>query len=290
MKVTGFSFIRNAVKCDYPIVEAIRSILPVCDEFVIAVGKGEDNTLQMVKDIHPTKMRVLETVWDDNMREGGRTFAIETDKAFQAIDTETDWCFYIQADEVVHENTLDRVHESMKQWKDDKRVEGLLLDFIHFHGSYNYVATGGNWHKREVRVVRNDKSIFSYRDSMGFRKRPNEKLHVKNSGGLIHHYTAVKPPELMMNKARAMHSLWHDDEWVKNKLGDAKEFDYSTVDSLAKFEGTHPMVMHDRIARQNWDFEFDTSINRMKLKYRFRRWMEKNLGISIGAYRNYKLI
>ena len=48
MKVCGFSFIRNAVKYDYPIVESIRSILPICDKFVVAVGNSEDNTLQLI--------------------------------------------------------------------------------------------------------------------------------------------------------------------------------------------------------------------------------------------------
>ncbi|MBM3912615.1 MAG: glycosyltransferase family 2 protein, partial [Sphingomonadales bacterium] len=45
MKVSGFTFIRNAVLLDYPILEAIRSILPLCDEIVVAVGKSEDETL-----------------------------------------------------------------------------------------------------------------------------------------------------------------------------------------------------------------------------------------------------
>ena len=62
MKVTGFSFIRNAVQFDYPIVEAIRSVLPLCDDFVIAVGKSDDTTLELVKSIDPDKIKIIETV------------------------------------------------------------------------------------------------------------------------------------------------------------------------------------------------------------------------------------
>ena len=40
MRVSGFTFIRNAIHYDYPIVEAIHSILPLCDEVVVAVGNS----------------------------------------------------------------------------------------------------------------------------------------------------------------------------------------------------------------------------------------------------------
>jgi hypothetical protein len=288
MKVTGFSFIKNAVICDYPVVEAIKSILPLCDDFVIAVGKSDDNTLELVGNIDP-KIKIIETVWDDTMREGGRTLALETDKAFQSISPDADWCFYIQADEVVHPDSLNKIREAMLTWKDNKEVDGLLLDFIHFYGSYHYIADSYNWHKREIRIVRNDKSIYSYKDSMGFRKGNSQKLRVKHSGGQIYHYSYVKPPRLMMNKTRAFHRLWHNDEWINEKLGNAEEYDFSAIDSLQKFTGIHPQIMQDRIAKADWSFAFDTSKSRMKLKYRIRQWIEKNFGITVGEYRNYKL-
>jgi glycosyltransferase involved in cell wall biosynthesis len=290
MKVTGFSFIKDAEICDYPVAEAIKSILPLCDEVVVAVGKSSDNTLELVRSIHPQKIRILETVWDDNLREGGRVLALETDKAFQAIKADADWCVYIQADEIVHENSLDSIRKSMLAYKDDKRVHGLLLDFIHFYGSYGYVADALNWHRKEIRIVKNDKSIFSYKDSMGFRKGDNQKLQVKNSGGLIYHYSYVKTPRQMMNKAKAFNRLWHDDNWMQEKLGDAVEYDFSDIDSLKEFTGTHPAVMAERIARFSSNFKFDTSKSKMKFKYRARKFLKDTFGLSVGEYKNYKLI
>ena len=290
MKVTGFSFIKNAVICDYPIVEAIRSILPLCDEVVVAVGKSDDDTLNLVRSIHPSKIRILETVWNETIREGGKVFAMETDKAFHALPDDADWAFCIQADEIVHENSLDRISESMSKWKEHKNVDGLLIDFIHFYGSYQYVADSYSWHKREIRIVRNDQNIFSHGDSMGFRKWPNEKLQVKHSGGMIYHYSYVKPPDKMMTKVRAMHKLWHDDEWIQQQLGDEALFDFSKIDSLKIFTGNHPSVMKERIDRQNWKFEFDVSKSRMRFKHRLRQFTEKTFGVSIGEYRNYKLL
>ncbi len=132
MKVTGFSFIKNAIIYDYPIIEAITSILPICDEFVVAVGESDDNTLDLIRNIDK-KIRIVETKWDESLREGGRVLAVETDKAFAAISDDTDWAFYIQGDEVVHEKYLDTIKDAMIRFKDDKIVDGLLFKYCHFY-------------------------------------------------------------------------------------------------------------------------------------------------------------
>ena len=89
MKVCGFSFVRNGVSFDYPFEEAIRSVLPLCDEVIVAVGNSVDGTIERVKAIHP-KVKAIATQWDESLREGGRVLAAETDKAFQAIPSEYD--------------------------------------------------------------------------------------------------------------------------------------------------------------------------------------------------------
>ena len=127
MKVAGFTIIRNALKFDYPVVEAITSILPICDEFIVAVGNSEDETLQLIKQINSPKIKIIETIWDDSLREGGQVLALETNKAFDAIDKDTTWCFYIQSDECVHERYLTGIKEAMIKYKDDKQVDGLLF-------------------------------------------------------------------------------------------------------------------------------------------------------------------
>src|ERR1700742_1004044 len=106
MKVAGFTFIRNAIKNDYPVVEAITSILPVCDEFIVALGNSEDETEQLIRNIGSAKIKIIHTVWDESLREGGKVLAAETDKALDAVSPDIDWCFYIQGDEVMHEQYL----------------------------------------------------------------------------------------------------------------------------------------------------------------------------------------
>jgi hypothetical protein len=289
MKVSGFTIVRNAIKYDYPIVEAITSILPVCDEVVVAVGKSEDDTLALIKSIASPKIKIIETVWDDSLREGGKVLAVETDKALAAISKDSDWAFYIQGDEVIHEKYLPAIKTGMQQYKDDKRVEGLLFDYTHFWGSYDYRADSRKWYRKEIRVIRNDKNIVSYKDAQGFRKK-DEKLNVKQINASVYHYGWVKPPEAQQAKQETFHKLWHSDEWMKQNVPKVEQFDYSPIDSLERFLGTHPKVMQARIDKINWHFAFDPAQKKLSLKLKVLMFIEKKYGWKIGEYKNYKII
>lgn len=289
MKVSGFSFIRNAVKFDYPIVEAITSILPICDEFIVAIGNSEDETESLIKSIGSDKIKIIHTTWDDSLREGGRVLAVETDKAFQAIANDSDWCFYIQGDECVHEKYLPVVKQAMLDNLNNKNVEGLLFDYLHFYGSYDYVGTSKRWYRNEIRVIRNNKKISSYKDAQGFRIE-NRKLNVAKIKAEIFHYGWVKHPSKQQEKAKSFNKLWHDDQWMKNNIPDVNEFDYSNIDALKVFEGTHPEVMKKRIDSMNWKFSFDPTKKKKSLKYKFVFVVEKLTGWRIGEYKNYVVV
>jgi hypothetical protein len=288
MKVSGFTFIRNAEKYDYPIVEAISSILPLCDEVVVAVGNSEDSTRALVEGLGP-KIRIVDTVWNDEMREGGRVLALETDKALAAVSPDSDWAIYIQGDECFHENDYANIRSAMEKWKRDEHVEGLLFKYLHFYGSYDYVGSSSRWYHHEIRIIRPGKGVFSYKDAQGFRKLPSEKLKVKKVDATVHHYGWVKPPDAMQRKQQAFHRLWHDDAWLAEHVGNKDEFDYSGIDALQKFKGTHPEVMRKRIETQNWKFDFDLSIDRRSIKEKAKAFAKKVLGWEIG-YKNYRIL
>jgi hypothetical protein len=266
------------------------SIAPVCDEIVVAVGKSDDQTLQLIKSIPLDKIKIIETVWDDTLREGGRVLAVETDKAFREIAKDADWAFYIQGDEILHEKYLENVRKSMQDYKDNPQVEGLLFNYLHFYGSYDYIGESLHWYRREIRVVRNNESIFSYKDAQGFRKKPNNKLSVKHIDATIHHYGWVKEPAAMQEKQLSFNKYWHDDSWVEKNVVKAEEFDYSQVDSVKKFSGTHPAVMEERITKMNWKFTRDMSMNKLRTKDRIKKWIEKYTGWRPGEYRNYRIV
>ena len=290
MKVTGFTFIRNAVKYDYPVVEAIKSILPVCDDFVVAVGNSDDNTLELIRNIDKQKIKIIETTWDDSSeaKKNGRVYALETDKAFKAVPPDSDWAFYIQGDEVVHEKYLDDIYSAMERFKDDKKVDGLLFKYLHFYGSYDYVGVSPKWYTHEIRVIRNDKSIYSYRDAQGFRTGDNKKLLVKPVDAYVYHYGWVKEPQTMMSKIKNTYAFYNQDHQPGKKYPN-KAFNYSSIDALRLFTDTPPKVMKERIERKNWSFEYDVSFNRLSLRYRGKIFLKKYLGINT-YYQNYILI
>lgn len=289
MNVCGFTFIRNALRFDYPVVEAITSVLPLCDEFVVVVGNSEDATRQLIESIGSPKIRIIDSIWDDSLREGGRVLAAETNKALDHISDDATWCFYIQGDEVMHEKFIPVVKTSMEHWQDDERVEGLLFDYRHFYGSYDFIADSTRWYRREVRIIRKDPAIRSFRDAQGFQKN-GRPLRVKHSGASVYHYGWVKPPEKQQEKQKNFHKLWHSDDWVKKNVMEATAFDYSGIDSLAHFSGTHPAVMQKRIAAKNWKFDLDPTVKKLSLKSQFKMAVEKVTGWRIGEYKNYKLI
>jgi glycosyltransferase involved in cell wall biosynthesis len=300
MLVSGFTFVRNAIKFGYPVVESIRSILPIVDEFVVCVGQSDDGTLALIESIGSSKIKIVRSVWDDSLREGGRVLAVETDKALAAIHPKSDWCFYLQGDEVVHEQYLDLLRKAMTDYVDDQRVEGFLFRYEHFYGSYRYVGDSRKWYSREVRIVRNDPAIHSYKDAQGFRKIDPQtglvrKLRVKSVDAYIYHYGWVKDPREHEKKLQYFPTLWNDDKgmeaWKERLAKPTEQYLQHDIDSLDFFKGTHPAVMNARVSMEDWVFDFDTSRKHFKsAKDSFLYWLEKRTGRRLFEYRNYELI
>ncbi|OYU96618.1 MAG: glycosyl transferase [Bacteroidetes bacterium B1(2017)] len=289
MFVSGFTIVRNALKYDYPVVESICSILPFCDEVIVLVGKSEDDTLALIESIGSDKIKIHHSIWDDTLREGGRILAIETDKARKLVSPEADWCFYIQADELVNEEHTKEIVSAMQEHVSNKQVDGLLFEYKHFFGNFNFVANSRTYYRNEIRIVRNIPEIQSYRDAQGFRKN-GQKLKVKKSGGQIFHYGWVRHPEVMKEKIRNFHQLWHSDEWIKAQEKLINEFDYSTIDDISPFTGKHPSCIQARISLKNWDFKPKLNKKNSSLKNRLLYWFENKTGYRLGEFKNYELI
>lgn len=273
------------MKLDFPLVESIRSALPLCDAFIVMLGNEDDGTKELIESIGSDKIRIIDSVWDETQQTGGRVYALETDKAFGAIPPEFDWCLYLQADEVLHERDYPIIQDALRTWHHHADVEGLLFNYLHFYGSYQYVGDSRKWYRNEIRIIRNDQSIHSYRDAQGFRKQ-GKKLSVVPVDATVYHYGWVRPPALMQLKCDVV-KQYYSGETSKNTVYD---FDYEQrFDALDKFSGTHPEVMKKRIAAKNWDIRIDSSKIRMKLKYKILYYFEKKFGIRLFEYRNFRL-
>lgn len=253
MTVSGFSIIRNALRYGYPVVEAVTSILPICDEFILNVGASDDDTLDLVRTISSPKLRVIERTWDLGLRYGGHLISRETNAALQ--ECRGTWCFYIQADEVLHERYLPVVTAAMGRFENDTRVEGLQFAYRHFYGSFDYYQDNyRRWYVREGRVIRRDENIISWGDGLNFTHRDGSRIRLKRIDAEIYHYGYVRPPAVMFDKSRAFNALYHSDEEVE-RIVPAGAPSYTELGHLKRFTGTHPAVMRDRIRVSRWAFD-----------------------------------
>jgi len=290
MKVSGFAIARNVLKADYPIGESLKSIEPLCDEIVIAIGASDDGTREYIANLGLNNLKIIDTIWDDNLRVGGKVLADETNKALAAVSKESDWCFYIQADECIHQDDLPIIKSALFKFKDNQNVDGLLFNYRHFYGSYDYLGDSRRWYRNEIRIIKNSRNIKSWKDAQGFRTLDNKKLKVVPIEARIFHYGWVKHPKEQQIKQEQFHRLWHDDQYMNKNVYKQQEFNYSGIDSLVKFTESHPKIMNDRIQRINWTFDFDVSRKNFSFKSFFLYWFEKVTGYRIGEYKNYIVV
>ena len=313
MKISGFSMVKNGIKLYYPVVEMIKSILPIVDEFVIAIGKGDedDDTREKVAAINNPKIKIIDTIWDLKKYTRGMENAHQTDIAKGHCSG--DWLFYLQADEVIHEKYLPVIRKRCKELLEDEEVEGLLFNYKHFWGDYNHYHKGHGWYPHEIRIIRNKPDIHSWESAQSFRRIPDfdgfnyrqqkgtYKLKVAAVDAYVYHYGWVRPPHLMVNKKRALDTVHKGSLKVKEMYKNiSTEFDFGPLQNLGIHKESHPKVMNEMIKKLNWQDKLQfTGIpnptrephKHERMKYRFLSFMEKIFtgGRQIGGFRNYIL-
>jgi glycosyltransferase involved in cell wall biosynthesis len=292
--VSGFTFVRNAVDLDYPITESIRSILPIVDEYVVNVGDCTDGTLELVRGIGDPKVRIIETSWNPDRFVKGATNADQTNIALDHCSSP--WCFYLQADEVIHEEDHPRILASIGAVDRRDDVDGLLFHYNHFWGDYSRVHRSHNWYDRDIRVVRNAPGMRSWKSAQSFRK-DGQKLRVVDCGARVYHYGWVRHPAVMKRKSKALDRLHHDQEWVDRKYaGPEKPWDYGPLEGIPLFRGTHPAVMRQRIEGKDWraedfsDPDDPPDHEHLRLLPRLHSALERLIGRKIGGYSNWILV
>jgi hypothetical protein len=305
LKVSGFTFVRNAIRLGYPFEESVRSLLPLVDELVVNVGRSDDGTLDLVHGIGDPRIVVVESVWDETSLERGRVLAEQTDIALDRCTG--DALVYLQADEVLHEEDHPRIRESLARMHGDPRIEGLAFDWVHFYGSFHTVGLSRLWYRREVRAFRAGLGVRSWKDAQGFRVwtpppgytgppprslktgDPARKLRVAPSGARVYHYGWVRPPAQQAVKLAEFERLYRGDAARSERL--AAGFAYDEGEKVTRFEGTHPAVMAPRVAALDWPFEPRRHRLRMgNLRGDLLDLFETWTGVRIGEYRNFEWV
>lgn len=286
MKVSGFTVIRNAAIMGYPVVESIRSLLPLVDEMVVGVGQSEDHTRELIESINDPKIQIFDSYWDPQISGGGLILSQKTNEAL--LKCQNDWCFYLQADEILHEKDYDKILSIAKKYENQSNVEGLLFHYIHFYGSYHVIATSRKWYRNEIRMIKKSSGAKSYKDAQGFRV-DHRKVQVYHTGATIYHYGWVKPPTLMGTKSKLLNRLWHGNQ----RDHEFNNFQYDKIYGLEKYQGSHPSVMLEKVKSQDWNFDPKRKLSDWKLKD-IRLWantlFEKVFNYRIGEYKPFKLL
>jgi len=265
MRISGFSFGRNLIELDYPVVESITSVLPLVDEFVFTLGDSHDATTEVVTAIPSDKLRWVHSVWDEAGRKDGLIFSRQANLAFQ--ECKGDWAIFVNADEVIHEKDYDAIRKAIRRAHERPEILGLMFEYHHFDG--DYWSTNPWRYHREIRAVRNDGRVEPCGDMSGFRS-VQDKVYLKSgpkerwadSGAYIYHYGWVrKNPKIMLERNRRLEYYYHDNAYIQENYGGKEEFDYEYYEALKEFRGEHPAVMKERISRAT------------RLRNRRNRWL-----------------
>ncbi len=240
MKISGFTFIKNGTLLGYPFIESILSALPICDEFIVAVGDSEDDTLARIKAIGSDKIKIIPTQWNEKMQDRGFVYAQQ--KMIAQYNCTGDWAFYLEGDEVLHENDLPKIRASMEKHLNNPKVEALAFDYHHFFGSPERVAISPAWYRQECRIIRNtirswdpDGLYFVVMDKNKKGRYPTAAL----VGAPIYHYGHVRSIQAMAEKVQRIGKYWNQDHPLFNGY-------QADPQSLVLFRGTHPKII------KNW--------------------------------------
>lgn len=283
MKVSGFTFLRNAVLNGYPFEESIRSILPIVDEFICVIGQGDDNTLDRVEGLGESKIKVINSAWNENMHDRG--FVYGQQKMIAQYNCSGDWAFYLEGDEVLHEEELDKISAAMNDNLHDKNVEALYFNFYHFYGTSNQIGIAG--YRKAPRIIRNtirsiapDGLFWVILDKNKKGRYPKAKFANAN----IYHYGHCRSIKKMSEKLRQVGKYWGNTH--SQFLG------YGNIDlaELRRFNGTHPKLMEDWISNESaLDFEISPTyeITNRDRKNRIRFWLEDFFKVEISK-KHYK--
>ena len=278
MKISGFTFVFNAIRFDYPVVESIKSILPIVDEFIVNVGPDEDGTRSLIESIGDPRIKIIQSRWNPNLDTGGYLFAQQTNVAL--FNCTGRWAFYLQADEVVHEEDLALIMEYADKYQEDDRVEGLAFWHLDFWGDYNTILNVYPYRgQRRCRLIKPHRFVLSRGDAAGFTVHPKYKekgrrIRVVDTGARLFHYGQVRSAETLQAKWLSRQK-YHSERYVENENIDF--YKYFPRQFVAPYQGTHPELMADRIKKHPVSLDLSSLSWRTKLTGREKWLLLKNL-------------
>ncbi len=272
MRISGFTFIRNGTLMGYPFIESIKSALPLCDEFIAVACESSDNTKQKLEELSDEnpKIKIIYSDWNVK-RKSGAILSEKTNIAIKNISG--DYGLYIQCDEGLHEKDYEGIIETLERNLNNNEIKGFVFDYIHFFGGYFSYAKKTEkkfFYDKEVRIIRNDGTVFSWGDAMGFKDINGMKINIENKNAVelnarVYHYGRAKNPIGMYNKDKEMERLYNHNiintlkNWVSNYSPRVDKYIYSDFNWLERIDrnnlGFHPAPFRELARMQDWDVD-----------------------------------
>lgn len=159
MKTSGLLIIRNGVECGYTFQEALLTLDAVCDEIIVCEGYSTDSTFDEIESLKNPKIKIFRDAWERCA--DGSEFARVTNLGLRRCTG--DYIFYLQADELVHENDLPGLREAIASGQ----YNSISFGFVHLR--YDFGSQIANdVYTRAIRVIRNIPEIVSIQDGFDF--------------------------------------------------------------------------------------------------------------------------
>lgn len=215
--LAGCLIIKNGTKFDYPFQQAIESVLPICDEFVVVEGVGEDDTYERLLAMREKdqKIQVVRSKMERKVSELSRA----TDLSISL--TKCDYYLQIQGDEGINEFSCRRIRSVV----DRGGFDILQTRIFHFWSSFDTVYIPKVFYDYVWRVAR--RSLFPQLHSIGDAMNLGplslpglRTLALPETEAYWLHYGFVRNPKQMVEKCYEFFPWWSQDpeKWEEHGM------------------------------------------------------------------------
>lgn len=238
-RLGGTQFVIDGLKYDYCFAESIRSLQEFCNEVVVIDAGSKDGTVEVLKTLENEKTKIIyldREEWDS--LHGWAKLNHFSNKAISELTTE--WNFYQQSDEVVHESCYKDIRQAIEQ----PGIEAFLVTRINLWSTpFQMLNVTGNRNPCSTQVIRLAKSNYmTGGDAESIYATPSA-AYVNNIR--LYHFGFVRDKNIHADKIRNMQSKVFE-VGVDSKLEGMTMFDptkWFTEDDLMPIPEPLPAIM-----------------------------------------------